>query len=44
MSQPSKVMVIPSQPARLQIGDREISVPTQPLSTEPPVSSGLVHR
>jgi hypothetical protein len=32
MSQPSTPIVIPSQPARLQIGDREIPLPTQPLS------------
>jgi hypothetical protein len=34
MSQPSTAIVIPSQPARLHIGDREISVPTQPLTYE----------
>jgi hypothetical protein len=34
MNQPSTAIVIPSQPARLQMGDREIPVPTQPLSYE----------
>jgi len=34
MNQPSAAIVIPSQPARLQIGDREIAVPAQPMSHE----------
>jgi hypothetical protein len=34
MNRPSTAIVIPSQPARLQIGDREIPVLTQPLSHE----------
>jgi hypothetical protein len=34
MNQPSSAIVIPSQPARLQIGDREIAVPAQPMSRE----------
>jgi hypothetical protein len=34
MRQPSTAIVIPSRPARLQIGDREIAVPTQPLTSE----------
>src|SRR5260221_124943 len=34
MNQPSTAIVIPSQAARLQIGDREITVPAQPLSHE----------
>ncbi len=34
MNPHSTAIVLPSQPARLQIGDREIPVPTQPLSHE----------
>lgn len=34
MSQSPTAVVIPAQPARLQLGDREIPIPTQPLSHE----------
>jgi hypothetical protein len=34
VNQPSTAIVIPSQPARLQVGAREIPVPSQPVSHE----------
>jgi hypothetical protein len=34
MNQPLRTVVVPSQPARLQIGDREILVPTEAMSHE----------